>query len=314
MKKNSLTPNKGLSLSQAQSVSNLCNQRALEIERTLSSINNYSKAVKVGNETTPTIIEKGVKLPDNVDELILEDARLHACQGFLMENIKAKDGMLQLAKREVADVKSVKFPEKPQYSSPEQLIAVSEDFGWEQLTEAEMNEFYEVQAYAAHIGEFIHGESILDHLRNELPHIPAIEWMEVEKDKKTPVYITVHHNADDLLKLHEKLAELHRKYEQRVNYFKSKVKNLTTEENARIAKVNADAQAEAEKTNADLRTAFELENRKATEAVQGIKNEFEKTRHAKIKEVATMRITVDPRFASVVDEFLKKLPDSEETK
>jgi hypothetical protein len=192
------------------------------------------------------------------------------------------------------------------------LSNVEEDFGWSVLSAAENNEYFEAEAYAAHIGEFIHRDSILAGLRNELPTIPAVEWFEIEKDKKVPVKIVVHHTAEELLKLHETLAELHRGYEQRVNYFKAKVKNLTTEENARIAKVNADTQTFAEKTNSDLRLAYEMEYKKATEEVQAIKNEWEKTRQAQIKELAATRILVDTRFKSVVDGFIQKLPDSQD--
>ena len=49
MKKNSLAKT-GLSLSQAQSISNLCNQRAGEINNILTNVNNYSKKVTVGKK------------------------------------------------------------------------------------------------------------------------------------------------------------------------------------------------------------------------------------------------------------------------
>ena len=70
MKKNSLTPNSGLSLSQAQSISNLCNQRALEIGNKLSVVNNYSKVVQV-NKEDHTIV-KGKPIPANVVNLLKE--------------------------------------------------------------------------------------------------------------------------------------------------------------------------------------------------------------------------------------------------
>lgn len=311
MKKNSLSST-GLSLSQAQSVSNLCNQRALEIARKLMTVNNYSKLIKVDGETSPLTIEKGVALPDNVINLIKEKANLHACQAFLMENIKAKADMITLAKRGVADVSSVKFPKTPEYDRATVLPTVEEEFGWSQLTAAENNEYFEAEAYASHIGEFIHKDSILAGLRNELPKIPAIEWFEMKKDNKVPVYIQKHHTAEQLLALHEELAGLHRTYEQHVNRFKAKVKNLTTEENARIAKVNAEAQIEVDKKNSDLRLAYEMEYKKATEDVQRIKNEYEKTRQAKIKELAATRILVDARFKPVIDGFISKLPESQD--
>lgn len=307
MKKNSLTPNNGLSLSQAQSISNLCHQRAIEIGNKLASVNNASKSVEVDGKEHVTV--KGRELPSNVVALLIEKAELHACQGFLMENIKAKDEMLSDAKWSQADISTVKFPEDWKSEDPKTLQQVAENWGWEQLTVAEINEFIEADAHAAHIGQFIHEGSILDTLREELPNIPDIEWMTIKDGIKSPVKITVHHTSDGLLKVHEELAALHRGYEQRVNYFKAKVKNLVTEENARIAKLNADAQTEAEKINKDRYNQYQVEFAKATEEVRTLKAEFEKTRQARIKEIASMRISVDPRFQKTIDTFLSQLPE-----
>ncbi len=309
MRKNNLVPNKGLSLSTAQSISNLCNQRAGEISRKLLQVNNYSKSVKVNG--TDHIILQGHKLPVNVVDLIMEKADLHACQAFLMENMKAKETMLNSVKKETADISSVVMPERPEYLTVKALPQVTEEYGWEQLTASELCEFYEAEAYAAHIGQFIHDRSILAGLRNELPNVPAIEWMEIESGKKSPVTITVHHNSEDLLKIHEEFAAKHRQFEQRVNYYKAKVKNLTTEENARIAKLNADEQAKAEKANNDMQTTYETAMKKAHEAINTLRTEFEKTRQERIKEIANMRIQVDARFQKTIDTFLNQLSKEE---
>lgn len=317
MRKNSLTPNKGLSLSQAQSISNLCNQRANEIEAKLAGVNNYGKSVEVpdGKKSMRTQnILTPKPLPENVAALLLEQATLHACQGFLMENMKAKDAMLQLWKKRTADVSSVELPARPQNVNVSVYPQVTEEFGWEQLTEGEIAEFTEAEAFAAHIGQFIHKGGTLARLRNELPSIPAVEWMTIVDGVKSPVSINVHtsHSSDRLLQIHEELAGEHRKYEQRVNYFKAKVKNLTTEENARIAKANADAQNAAEKQNKDAQQAFETAYRAATESIKSIQAEFEKERQAKIKEIASLRIGIDARFQKVIDTFLATITPVQE--
>ena len=206
MKKNSLTPNKGLSLSQAQSISNLCNQSAVEIKAKLHGVNNYTKKVKVNKEDKEIL--KGKKLPENVLELLKRLSALHACQAFLMENLKAKDAMLDAARQATADLSDVIYPEKPDFVDPTEgsLGDVKENWGWEQLSVAEVNEFYEAEAYAAHIGQFIHEHGTLTALRNELPKIPAVEWMTIKDGVKSVVDIEVHHKAEDLLELHNQLA------------------------------------------------------------------------------------------------------------
>ena len=312
MKKNSLTPNKGLSLSQAQSISNLCNQRAREIDANLTGINNYSKSIDVpmNNGTTKVrTLVVGKELPTNVVSLLKEKSALHACQAFLMENIKAKDALLKDVKKATPDFSTIEEPERPKTVSPllKQLSEVGEEFGWSQLSVAEVNEYFEAEAFASHIGQFIHKDGLLDNLRTELPRVSPIEWMTIVDGIKTPVDITTHHTAAQLLKVHEELAAIHRGYEQRVNYFKAKVKNLTTEENARIAKNNADAQNDAEKINKELQTQFQTAYLAYTEKMRSIQAEFEKVRQAKTKKIAAMRIEVDNRFQSIVDVFLNQL-------
>jgi len=310
MRKNSLTPNQGLSLSTAQSISNLCNQRASEIGSVLNGINNYKKSVEVGAKTHEIVV--GKKLPENIVALITEKAELHACQAFLMENLKSKETMLVAAKKAVANISGIVAPEKPSTYSPlnKMLSEVSEEWGWEQLTTSEINEFTEAEAFAAHIGQFIHAKSPLDELRKELGKgIAPIEWMTIKDGEKSPVVVEVHHTSEGLLKVHEELAALHRAKEQRVNYFKAKVKNLVTTENARIAKINADAQIEAQNINNQMQSAYTLLFNEYSEKVRTAQAEFETERQAKIKEIAAMRISVDARFQKTVDAFLTKVVD-----
>lgn len=301
--KNSLST-KGLSMSQAQSVSNLCNQRSKEITNKLVDINNVSKTLVINSETyTET---QGNPMPTNVVELLTEKARLSATQAFLMENIKAKDELITSIQRDQFEYE-VEAPERPKTKVRVLPFLVDENWGWSQLSAAEHNEYLEAEAYASHIGQFIHKGGKLDKLRAELPTIKTLEFMEIEVGKKIPMKVSVHHTSEQLLEIHEELAALHRGYEQKVNYFKAKVKNSVTTENARIAKERADIQAEVNEINSkqdvEYKNAYDkwaAEYRKASE-------EFEENRQKRIQEVANMKIDVAERFQPVIDMFLKQL-------
>lgn len=300
MRKNSLA-SKGLSLSQAQSISNLCFQRAAQIDSKLKAVNNISRTVVIdGKDYVETVANP---LPKDVVESLKEKAKLHATQAFLMENIKAKEDMLNEIRRSNPsfDLPQPKCENAPR---PDILDGVDENWGWEQLTTAEVNEFIEAEAFAAHIHQFINAKGKLTQLRNELPTIKTLEWFEVAVGHKTPVTVNIHHDSDELLALHEELASLHRTYEQRVNYFKSKIKNLVTVENARRAKLNSDMQSEYNTAqaafNAVYEKAFHEWNSARTEAIAA----HEVTKQERIKEVAAYRIQVDARFQDVVDMFL----------
>jgi len=300
MKKTSLSAT-GLSLSQAQSISNLCNQRAKHISDSLTSLNNAEKTLVIGGEKYYK--QKGRKIPANVIELLHEKASLHAVQAFLMENIKAKDVMLkEIASRSF--VNPLEYPIKPEYPSVEFLESVEESWGWEQLSVAEYNDYLSAESYASHIGQFIHKNGTLDILRSELSSLETLEFISLEDGKRTPLKVEVHHTSEELLAIHNELAGYHRKFEQRVNYFKAKVKNLVTMENARIAKVNADRQAECLELSKNIESQYLSDVRQYNEDTKKLKLEFEKYRQEETSRVAQLRMTVDPRFQPVLDTYL----------
>ena len=303
MKKNSLS-NTGLSLSQAQSISNLCFQRAKDIDNELRTVNNVQKELKINGETYVETV--GKKLPVDTIQILVEKSKLHACQAFLMENIKAKDQMITELQREHF-VYNVEEPESPKHLTYQELPLVNEVWGWSQLSVGEYNEYLESEAYASHIGQFIHKDGKLDFLRRELPSIKTLEWITIKDGEKTPLKVTIHHTQSELTELHENLASMHRKYEQRVNYFKAKVKNLVTDENARLSKENSVKIAEVIRENEKMNKEFNVVYTKFLDEKLKSKQDFETTRQEKIKEAASLRIQVDGRFQEVIDEFLNKL-------
>ena len=291
-------------MSQAQSVSNLCNQRSKDITAQLADINNVSKELTIGSETY--IETKGNPIPANVVQLLQDKARLAATQAFLMENIKAKDELINDIKSE-RFVYDVEQPVRPTTISKNLPMEVDEDFGWDTLTTAEYNEFLEAEAYASHIGQFIHKGGRLDRLRAELPTIKTLEFMEIEVGKKTPLKVSVHHTPAQLLTIHEELAALHRGYEQKVNYFKSKVKNAVTSENARIQKERGNIQAEVNQQNSDLANAYKLAYEQWSADQYKAQHEFEEKRQGRIQDAVNLKIEVASRFQDVVNEFLDQL-------
>jgi len=149
MRKNSLNT-KGLTISEAQSISNAINQRANDINATLAIINSAKKTVII-NGMEYTLIQ-GNPVPSNIIDILKEKASLHATQAFLMENLKAKESMLNLVYSARADVSSLEVPEVPYKEFAKLIPEVKEEWGWEQLTSSELEEYYEAEAFAAHIG------------------------------------------------------------------------------------------------------------------------------------------------------------------
>jgi hypothetical protein len=304
MKKNSLSA-KGLSMSQAQSISNLCNQEATMISSKLSTCNNASKKSRFQNQDLT--IQRGIPLPENVITELQRKAKLSATQAFLMENIKAKENGLK-------ELQTARFtfnqpePEYPTLKEFENSPLVTEDWGWKQLSVDEINEYLQEEAYASHLGQFIHKDSKLDSLRKELTDLKELEWMS-KGVEYAPVIVSPHHTPEGLLQLHNEIASLHRKHEQRVNYFKAKVKNLVTEENARIAEKNAVAQGHINSENNLSLTHYKNQVFLWEEAKKKAQQEFEAERANAIRTFSALRINVDPRFQDIVDNFLSQIPE-----
>ena len=305
MKKNSLST-KGLSLSQSQSISNLCFQEARDIQSKIENINNCEKTL-----TLPTgvyVETQGFPIPENIGELLHKKATLHATQAFLMENIQAKSNLIEELKNRKF-VYNVPKPEEPNLEYFFSKESVDEDWGWEQLTVDEHNEYLESEAYASHYGQFIHKGGKLDKLRNELPKLKTLEWIEIEKDKKTPLDVSIHHNIDQLGDLHKEFSSIHRDHEQRVNYFKAKVKNLVTIENARIANENADTQGKVNDVNKKLTRAYVNLINEWQDNYRKSNMEFNAEIQNEIGRVSSLRISVDPRFKPVIDQYLSFLKE-----
>jgi hypothetical protein len=306
MKKHSLST-KGLSLSQAQSISNLCHQACRDIDAKLVNINNAGKVLKIdGVEYVET---QSHPITGDIPRMLSDKSAFHATQAFLMENIKAKQELLEKLQHDEFSYGDfeMKSPEYPDLEEFEPTSLVGESWGWMQLSTSEYNEYLEAEAFASHFGQFIHKGGKLDVLRRELPTLKTLEWMVIEDGKKTPLQVNIHHSIDQLGQLHEELSTIHRAYEQRVNYFKAKVKNLVTQENARISRENADRQAEINKINDDLITAYEKQREQYTAAFKQARMEFEEQRQKDIQKAANLRILVDERFKPVIDRFLENL-------
>jgi hypothetical protein len=293
---------KGLSMSQAQSISNLCNQNAQEIQRELDSYNNCSKSITVNGQVYD--LQEGTPIPGDILDKLKIKGDLHACQAFLMEAIKSKETEIERLRNTQPDLSHLVQPVRPVPEDYDILHDVSESWGWSQLSDSEYSEYLQVEAMAAHLGQFIHKNGKLSQLRKELPNTPGIEWFEVEDGKKTPVKVTKHHVSAALMGIHEDIAEEHRKYEQRVNYYKAKVKNLVSDENARIQKVNADKAAEFLKLERELLEGYKTAMDAYNGEVLRLTMEFNSNKELLIKNAAALRINVDPRFQHVIDLFI----------
>jgi hypothetical protein len=296
----------GLSMTQAQSISNLCNQHAEEINKLLSGINNCQKIFKHDGEDY--ILQEAKPFGTDVVVLIGQKGELHALQAYLMHNIKAKDQLINNKKSEnfvIPEDLLASKPEFPEYLSADQQPLKDENWAWDQLTEVEMTDYLYNEAKAAHYGQFIHKNGALDLLRSSLQKDSEISWIVMKEGEKTPVKSVLHHTSEDLLNLHVQISKLHREHEQKVNYYKAKVKNLLTAANLEITKENSVKITNTENSNSSLNNAYYEKLNVWNNNLVLLRNKFEENRLNDLKLLNNLKIEIPFVFQQLVNTMLQ---------
>ncbi len=291
----------GLSMSQAQSISNLCHQRTVEIDNTIKNFNVVSKTIKIDNELYEVQEAKPIT---GVVTLLERKGKLHSTQAFLMEAIKSKDALLESIFREQLDISAFEIPERTEIDMPNYAYEVTEDFGRSKLSAKEEAEYYFVENAAAHYGQFIHKGGKLTSLRHTLAKNTPLEWEVIEDGKRTPVKVVKHHTSSELADLHERIAKLHGEKEQRVNYFKAKVKNLTSAENVIIHKNNALLKQAFDTLCIEDNARYESDLKKYHNEVSIARSKFDADKEQRLNDASKLRIVVDPIFQDTIDALM----------
>lgn len=302
MKNIFLDPKNGLSMSDATSISNMCNQRSREITMELESKNNYSAYFNHNGEKYQETEPKPLVKADTI-ELLKTKGRLHSLQAILMESLNAKKVLMENIQREVFEFNE-KSPVMGDLVNPVIIELVDENWAKEQLTQAEMYEYLEQEAMASHIGQFIHKNGKLDKLRDELSTFKPIDFFYIKDDEKCPIKRIKHHTPEELLSIHEELAVLHRESEKRVNFYKAEIKNKVSAENIRINELNSKAITEAEELNSITRNEFSNASKKFMSDRKAAISKFEADRTKRLNEASKLKIVVPKGLQDLVDELI----------
>lgn len=293
--------NEGLSMSQAQSLSNLCYQRAAEIDRKLDVINNSTKVVMIDNQEYTK--QEGYKMPENVLDLLLEKSKYHALQAYLMEMITCKNNLLTTIKNSRPEYK-LEMPKPPifkDFDDYDDYKQVSDQM--EFLSDEERVEYLELEAYAAHLGQFIHKDGKLTKLRNSLPKIQELEFILTDGGKEYPVKVSKHHSSDELMFYHEQISKLYRDFEKRLNYLKSKSLTLKNEFNANISAKNSKELKEINRYNKKIRDEYDAQVDDYRKSKNQLDNAHQEFILRESSRVSKLKIVVPTRFKDLVEEL-----------
>ena len=290
----------GLSITQAQSISNLCNQYCVEIDNVLQNINIISKEFTFNQEHF--IEQKANEVPANLIELLNKKGEYSSLQAFLMENIKLKDSLL-----EEAENKYFRFEEssplQPKFIDPRGLPRITEV----QLSEEDRIDYLIQESFASQIGKFIHKGEKLDMLRKEASNTPLVEWKKIDSNITIPVKNTIHTTPEELFKIHLQLVEIHRVHAQKLNYYKAKMKNQLSDLNEEIVRKNAEEYDKASSKYQKELQEYNEEFRKYEERYHKALFAFQEEKEKEMKRIASLRIRIPEIFKPLVDTLLKKV-------
>lgn len=300
-----LSPKEGITSSQASHVSNLCNQKAAVIAAKIDDLGIGNKFITLGGVKYELFISKPI--PADMSKLLIDKGMLHATQAYLMEAIKYKDEVLETLRGGIRYTSVFTAPSIPEYLMLVDYEPVKEEWAWNKLTQEQWQEYLEEEALASHIGKFIHDKGKLTSLRKDLRKLKELEWYMASPDNRVPVKVEPHEtsNEETLYDLHEQLANLHRAHEKRVNYFKAMIKNMTNDENARLANVAASENAVRQEKNSVMRQKYNDVLNVYYENTHKESQLFEVFREEIIKFISGCRIKVPKRFKDTIDLFLK---------
>ena len=303
MKAKYLDPKNGLSMTDAQSISNMCNQKVSEIEASIKKSNNFSSKFTHNNETVTFSEPK--PLPTNVVELIKEAGEITGLQAYLMEAIKEKNVILDCIR-----FRDFKFDlDKPLRAIYEEYKdikpQVNEDWGFNQLSEKERVEYLTAEAMASKIGKgYIHSDGYISKLRKGLENTSLVDFIELKQGERTPVIFTPHHSSEQLFNIHTELERVHRDNEKRVNYYKAKVKNMISEENVKINSENAIEIARVDAINEKIDNDYQVARSKYNaEKAQALKA-FESEREKDLKKASALKIKVPESLQNILNNFI----------
>lgn len=271
---------KGLTSSEANYTANivkeLCEKTAQEIKQmTLfkgvihfqGKENDYNKVYKV----------------DNLQEKCMQEGNLYALSAWLREAIKSKDSLVtkNISNNFEKELKQLPIAPKLVNSSTEEEIKNG-------LPIDELAEFLMYEAKAAHLGKKVHPGGIFETWFNLIKNIPRTQINPDNKDYV--VFFEQEVNESSLYEIFFSLQKEYREAEQKVNYYKSKVKDLLNQKSQEINAVNQKALNEYKNECNEIYIYNAI-----------VQEEIETLRGQKLKEIAELKIIIPFSLQATLD-------------
>jgi len=262
---------KGLTTAEANYTANIVKELCERISNDIKQLSLFKGTLNFqGKQAEYNKVHK----VENLEEKCLEEGNLYALSAWLREAIKAKEALLKQVENDNFDISLLN---EVNYGKSTSLL--TEDEVKYSLPINELAEYLAYEAKAAHIGKKVHPNGIFEQWFNEIKNTPKVQITEINKDYIVEFDQVV--DEKDLYQIYLTLQKEYREAEQKVNYYKAKVKNLLNEKNQEINQKNRALQ---DKLSQDL----EIQNSKNL----ALQAEINNLRGQKLKEVSELKIII----------------------
>ena len=271
---------KGLTTAEANYTANIIKELCERISNEIKQLTLFKGTLNFQGKQTE--YNKVYKV-ENLEEKCLEEGNLYALSAWLREAIKSKEALLRQVENDNFDISLLN---EVNYGKATSLL--TEDEVKYSLLINELAEYLAYEAKAAHIGKKVHPNGIFEQWFNMIKNTPKVQINEINKDYIVEFDQVV--DEKDLYQVYFTLQKEYREAEQKVNYYKAKVKNLLNEKNQEINQKNRALQ---DKLSQDL----EIQNSKNL----ALQAEINNLRGQKLKEVSELKIIIPNELQKTLD-------------
>lgn len=271
---------KGLTTAEANYTANIIKELCERISNEIKQLTLFKGTLNFQGKQTE--YNKVYKV-ENLEEKCLEEGNLYALSAWLREAIKAKEALLKQVENDNFDISLLN---EVNYGKATNLL--TEDEVKYSLPINELAEYLAYEAKAAHIGKKVHPNGIFEQWFNMIKNTPKVQINEINKDYIVEFDQVV--DEKDLYQTYFTLQKEYREAEQKVNYYKAKVKNLLNERNQEINQKNRALQ---DKLSQDL----EIQKSKNL----ALQAEINNLRGQKLKEVSELKIIIPNELQKTLD-------------
>lgn len=271
---------KGLTTAEANYTANIIKELCERISNEIKQLTLFKGTLNFQGKQTE--YNKVYKV-ENLEEKCLEEGNLYALSAWLREAIKSKEALLKQVENDNFDISLLN---EVNYGKATSLL--TEDEVKYSLPINELAEYLAYEAKAAHIGKKVHPNGIFEQWFNMIKNTPKVQINEINKDYIVEFDQVV--DEKDLYQTYFTLQKEYREAEQKVNYYKAKVKNLLNERNQEINQKNRALQ---DKLSQDL----EIQNSKNL----ALQAEINNLRGQKLKEVSELKIIIPNELQKTLD-------------